>query len=180
MPAYVALLRAVNVAGRNMVSMSDLRAMATRLGLAEPRTLLQSGNLVFTSSLRSSASIERLLEEGAAQHLGLTTDFILRSADELRVAIADNPFKGEARNDPSRLLTMFARAPLTAPQEKALQQAITGREVARVKGRHAYIYYPDGAGRSKLTTAIIEKRLETRVTGRNWNTVLKLKALVEQ
>ena len=61
---------------------------------------------------------------------------------------------------------------------RALQAAITGRETMKAKGAHAYLYYPDGVGRSRLTTALIEKHLETRGTGRNWNTVLKLAALV--
>jgi len=59
----------------------------------------------------------------------------------------------------------------------ALQAAIKGREVVRAKGRHAYIVYPDGIGRSRLTNVMIEKKLGTRGTGRNWNTVLKLAAL---
>jgi len=61
----------------------------------------------------------------------------------------------------------------------ALQSAITGREVVRAKGRHAYVFYPDGIGRSRLTSALVEKKLGTRGTGRNWNTVLKVGALAE-
>jgi uncharacterized protein (DUF1697 family) len=62
----------------------------------------------------------------------------------------------------------------------ALQKAIVGREVVRAIGRHAYVVYPDGIGRSKLTSAIVEKKLGTRGTGRNWNTVLKLQALANE
>ncbi|PYJ75629.1 MAG: hypothetical protein DME69_14645 [Verrucomicrobia bacterium] len=60
---------------------------------------------------------------------------------------------------------------------KALQAAITGREVVRAGGKHLYIVYPDGIGRSRLTNAVIDKLLGTRGTGRNWNTVLKLASL---
>jgi uncharacterized protein (DUF1697 family) len=61
----------------------------------------------------------------------------------------------------------------------ALQAAIAGAEVVRADGRHAYIIYPNGIGRSRLTTALIDKKLGTRGTGRNWNTVLKIAALMD-
>jgi uncharacterized protein (DUF1697 family) len=93
--------------------------------------------------------------------------------------IARNPFPNEAKADPAHLVVMFLK---DAPDAKAVDQlnaAISGREVARAVGKQAYIVYPDGIGRSRLTTAIIEKKLGTRGTGRNWNTVLKLAALVK-
>jgi uncharacterized protein (DUF1697 family) len=71
-----------------------------------------------------------------------------------------------------------AQGPPSVQAAKDLQTAITGSEIVRVEGRQAYIVYPDGIGRSRLTTALIEKKLRTRGTGRNWNTVLKLEGLV--
>jgi uncharacterized protein (DUF1697 family) len=102
----------------------------------------------------------------------------VRSAADWRGVIDRNPFPREAEDDPGHLLVMaFKRAP-TPGDVKALQAAISGREVVRADGTHAYLVYPDGIGRSRLTTALIEKTLGTRGTGRNWNTVLKLGALV--
>ena len=72
---------------------------------------------------------------------------------------------------------MFLKDAPDREQVTALQKAITGREVVRAKGRHAYVVYPDGIGRSRLTSALIEKKLTTRGTGRNWNTVVKIGAL---
>ena len=79
--------------------------------------------------------------------------------------------------NPSHLLVMFLQKAPDREHTTSLQRAIKGREVVRIKDRHAYIVYPDGIGRSRLTTAVIEKSLGTRGTGRNWNTVLKLGAL---
>mgnify|MGYP002399900788 CR=1 FL=1 len=93
--------------------------------------------------------------------------------------VADNPFRVEAERDPGHLLVMFLKQAPTREAVTALQRAITGREVVRAEGRHAYLVYPDGVGRSRLTSALIEKHLGTRGTGRNWNTVQKLGALVE-
>lgn len=177
MTSYVALLRAVNVGGRNLIGMSVLRELAAQLRLDDPRTLLQSGNLVFRSTARPAADLERLLESEAAARLGLETDFMVRSAADWRAIIERNPFPREAKDDPSHLLVMvFKQAPKPADVE-ALRAAITGREEVEAVGAHAYLVYPNGIGRSRLTTALIERTLGIRGTGRNWNTVLKLAAL---
>jgi uncharacterized protein (DUF1697 family) len=173
----IALLRAVNVAGRNMVAMADLRQLLERAGLSDPKSLLQSGNLVFgDSKRRSGAALERLLETEAAKRLDLHTEFFVRTADEWQGVIARNPFPGEAESDPGHLLVMTFKEKLDPSRVKALQAAIVGRERIRADGREAYVVYPDGVGRSKLTTALIDKSLGARGTGRNWNTVLKLAA----
>lgn len=174
---FVALLRAVNVAGHNKVAMRDLCALLTDLGLANPRSLLQSGNLVFESERRSTSRLEAEMERAAADRLGLATDFFVRTAEEWSDIIADNPFPVEARSDPGHLQLLALKEAPSAARVAALSKAISGREVVRVEGRQAYAIYPDGIGRSRLTTALIEKHLGTRCTGRNWNTVLKLDAL---
>lgn len=176
---HVALLRAVNLAGHQPVAMADLRELLTGLGLADARTLLQSGNLVFGCAGRTPAQLEGLLEAEAGKRLGLRTDVFVRTAKEWQALVAANPFPAEAHDDPSHLLVVFLRdAPPRAAVE-ALRAAIVGRERVEAVGRQAYFVYPDGIGRSRLTTALIEKKLGTRGTGRNWNTVLKLQALTQ-
>jgi uncharacterized protein (DUF1697 family) len=176
----IGLLRAVNLPGHNKVTMRELCALLDRLGMQEPRSLLQSGNLVFRSDVATTAQVERILEEGAAKRLGLETDFFVRTAEEWRAVIAGNPFPDEAEGDPGHLLVVCLKDAPGRSAVTALQQAITGREVVRARGREVYIVYPDGVGRSRLTTALIEKKLGTRGTGRNWNTVIKVAALAGQ
>ena len=94
-----------------------------------------------------------------------------------KAVVADNPFPNEAKNDPGHLLVVVLKDAPDRAAVAALQKAIKGREVVKAKGRQAYIVYPDGVGHSKLTMTLIEKTLGTRGTGRNWNTVLKLRAL---
>ncbi|HTD62272.1 MAG TPA: DUF1697 domain-containing protein [Gemmatimonadaceae bacterium] len=173
--AHIALLRGVNLGGHRAVAMADLRQLATALGFSEVRTLLNSGNLVFESGA-TSADLETLLEAEAHQRLGLRTDFHVRSAEEWRAMIKKNPFPTEAKRDPGRLIMFCLKAAPGAKAFTALQAAIKGPERVLGVGRHAYIYYPDGQGRSTLTIGIIDKALN-RGTGRNWNTVLKLAAL---
>src|SRR5690349_2460731 len=99
----IALLRGINVGGNTMVAMSDLRALAARLGLREPRTLLQSGNLVFDSD-KSPAQIEKLLEKELDG-----VDVFVRTAEEMANVVAGNPFPAEAKNDPARLVVLMLK-----------------------------------------------------------------------
>ena len=153
--------------------MSALREFAEALRLEEPRTLLQSGNLVFRSRARAGV-LERELEAEVQAHLGLEVEFFVRSASEWASIVERNPFKNEAKRDPGHLVAVLLKDAPDAKRAKALQAAIVGREIVRVDGRHAYVVYPDGQGRSRLTNTLIEKTLGTRGTARNWNTVLKL------
>jgi uncharacterized protein (DUF1697 family) len=175
---YVALLRAVNVAGHGIVSMATLRETVTGLGLRDVRTVLQSGNLVFGADRRPPASVERLLEQAIETRLNVRTDCLVRTAREWEALVADNPFPDEALRSPGRLIVMCLKTPAAAPALERLKAAQRGPETLRAAGRQLYIVYPDGVGRSRLTGAIIERTLGTRGTARNWNTVLKLAALV--
>ena len=177
MTTQIALLRGINVGGHKMVAMADLRTLITQLGFADVRSLLQSGNVVFTGGSRTGSRLERLFETEVEQQLGVQSDFFVRTGDEWKDLVAHNPFREEAKRDPGHLLAMLLRRAPDAKAVKALQAAIQGREVVRASGTHLYIVYPDGVGRSRLTNALIERKLDTRGTARNWNTVLKLNAL---
>jgi uncharacterized protein (DUF1697 family) len=177
MTTNIALLRAVNLAGHNKVGMADLRALLTELGFAKPQSLLQSGNLIFEASGRP-AELERTLEGEAKKRLALETDFFVRTAADWKTVVAGNPFPEEAKRDPGHLVVVFLREAPDARAVAALRDAISGRELVEARGRHAYLVYPDGIGRSKVTAALIERKLGTRGTARNWNTVMKLAALV--
>jgi len=173
---YIALLRGINVGGRSRVAMSDLRSLFTRLGFPGTQSLLQSGNLIFESSGRTGAELERMLEVETEKRLKIRPDYLVRTAEEWKQIVARNPFPGEAKDDPSHLLVTFLKKAPKAKGVAALQAAIRGPEMVRAEGRQAYIVYPAGMGRSKLTTVLIEAKLGCRGTGRNWNTVLKLLA----
>jgi uncharacterized protein (DUF1697 family) len=160
--------------------MADLRELVTAVGFQEARSLLQSGNLAFRGDRRSPVQLERLLEREAASRLDLQTDFFVRTGAEWQQVIAGNPFRAEAARDPGHLVVVVLKTAPSAEQLRALRAAVKGREVVEMQDRHAFIVFPDGMGRSRLTTALIERKLGTRSTARNWNTVLKLGALVSE
>lgn len=168
MATYIALLRGINVGGNRKIAMSDVRAIAARLGFEDPETLLNSGNLVMRGAKQATASVEKKLRAE------LDCEVIVRTAEEWKTVVANNPFTKEAKSDPGHLLVMCLREAPDAAAIDTLRAAIVGREVVDVRGREGYLYYPDGVGTSKLTHAVIEKKLGTQGTARNWNTALKL------
>lgn len=176
MQTYVALLRAINVGGHGKVAMSELRDAIASAGFEDVRTILQTGNVVFRSKASSTGAMEKRLASVAAEKCGVTTEFFVRTAVEWSSIIERNPFTREAIDDPQRLIVMPLRDAPSMDAIEALRAAIRGRERVDVNGREAYFVYPDGMGTSKLTNTVIEKKLATRATARNWNTVMKIQA----
>ena len=181
-PRRIALLRGINVGGNVKIAMAELRVMVEALGFTDVKTLLQSGNLVFTDpKKRSPASLEPLLEKATKEKLGVGPDYMIRTPEEWAAIVARNPFPAMAKDDPSHLLVYALKG--EAPDQAAIDRlnaAIVGPEEVAAVGRELFITYPDGVGTSKLSTNLIEKTLgKHRGTGRNWNTVLKIAALLE-
>ncbi len=174
---HIALLRAINVGGHKKIAMADVRDFIAALGFHDARSILQTGNLIFRSDGRTNADLERLLEAKARQRLNLDTTFFVRARRELDAIITRNPFPDEAESDLSHLVVIFLKDTPGAPAVSALQAAIEGPEVVRADGKQLYVVYPAGIGRSRLALSLIEDKLGTRGTGRNWNTVLKIAAL---
>jgi len=175
---YVALLRGINVGGRKAVAMADLRRLLEELRFENVKSLLQSGNLVFHGGSRAPLSIERLLEREASTRLGLDAAFFVRTADEWKSAIEANPFPEQSRRDPGHSVLMCLKDAPGKAALQALRRVITGPEIVELAGRHLFIVYPIGIGKSRLTNVLIEKTLGTRGTARNWNTVLKLQSML--
>jgi len=178
MSSHVALLRGINVGGARKIAMSALLALLKYLGLDDGKSLLQSGNLVFQSDGKSATELEKLLETETLKRLALNTDFIVRTGPEWARIIDRNPFPEEAKTDPSHLVVVFLKAAPAKSACEALRKAITGPESIRFDGRQAYVTYPDGIGRSRLTNTLIEAKLGARGTARNWNTIVKIGALL--
>lgn len=158
--------------------MADLRDMATRLGFADERTLLASGNLVVMTD-RPEAEVEQVLEQALAAH-GLATDVVVRDQPALAAAIAANPFAEEAAHHPSHLLVTFLREPF--PAEALARAAVLhqGPERMQAIGRELYI---DHVGREEMRQSMLvavmrKARFPQVATARNWNTVVKLEQML--
>jgi len=174
MGRMVALLRAVNVGGRKL-PMADLRALCAGLGWTDVATYIQSGNVVF-SATGSAAGIEKQLEEAIKAEFGLDVPVIVRTGAEWSRYASDNPFAGEP---PNRVMLLLSNATPAKDAEKVIEaRGVAGERVRRV-GDALWFHYPNGAGTSKLTPSLIDRAAASPSTARNFNTVLKLKEMVE-
>ncbi|MFC3691313.1 DUF1697 domain-containing protein [Chenggangzhangella methanolivorans] len=173
MPVFVALIRAINVGGAGRLPMAELRAACEAAGLQRVATYVASGNLVFETGL-SEQEAKALLVELLRERFGLTQNHvILRTHGDLAEAIAQNPYPEAASARPNLLHVAFLEDEPRAGAADALA-GWEGPERGRLDGRRAYLDYEGGAGRSKLTPAVLNKMFGCRHTSRNWNTVRKL------
>ena len=152
--------------------MPALRELVEELGHDNVRTYVQSGNLVFTSDA-SPAELERELERAIAERLGVETDVVVRTRDELADVVARDPF-GDVVDQPKLYQVSFLAGELDAEASRRLEQLRADSERFDVSGREIYAWYPAGIQRSKLAQALAGKRLGVTATARNWNTVTKL------
>jgi uncharacterized protein (DUF1697 family) len=169
---WAALLKGVNVGGNRKLPMADLREFLAALGMADVKTLLASGNVVFDAAGKDAAKLEAHLEHEAQAKLGLDTGWLLRSHAELTAVVKANPFPDAAKAHPSHLLVHFHREPFPAALFDVMVN--DGPERLSAHGRELFVDYPDDVGHSKLPQAMNKAKFPKLVTARNWNTVLKL------
>jgi len=190
---YVALLRSVNVGGRNRVAMADLRTLVEKAGYEVKATYLQSGNVVLAGS-GSEDSIARSLEAQLAT-LGLSVPVVVRTRSRLAAVVRAMPFGPEPEGDPPEAgvadavgtglhdpktwhVTFLSREPeQAAVDDLDDRSAQFGDDRFEVVGQEVYLSCPGGYGETKLTNAYLERRLGSTATTRNWRTVTALAAL---
>lgn len=175
MISYIALLRGVNVGGHRKLPMAELRTHLLALGYRNARTLLASGNVVFDAPVADPAELEARLEADLRRAFGLSTDVLVRDPQAWGAVIDGNPYPEEARRDPSHLLVVALKAAPAAAVVRKLLDCHKGPERIHVPAgaSAAYVYYGEGMADSKLNLKALGVG-----TGRNWNTALKLLALV--
>jgi uncharacterized protein (DUF1697 family) len=179
MTAYVALLRAVNVGGRNSLSMPKLRETLAGRGLDDVSTVLQSGNVLFTSPQREPA-VTKLVRDTIAKEFGIEGAVVVRTAAEIAAVAAKNPFveRGEDRDPKSLHVAFLEKAPTKAAVGK-LDPDRSPPDAFEVRGREVYLSYPKGSGRTKLNLSYLERVLKVEGTARNWRTVQRLAELLQ-
>ena len=176
MACYVALLRGVNVGGKNLMPMRTLAALFADAGCGSVRTYIQSGNVLFDASTSAAARVPLLVSKAIAKQLGFAAPVILRSAAELAQVVAGCPFV-PARDDIQTLSVLFLREVPAASGVKALDPARSPPDEFAVRGKHVYLHCPGGFARTKLTNDYFDRKLATVSTGRNWRTIVKLAEL---
>jgi uncharacterized protein (DUF1697 family) len=171
--SYVALLRGVNVGGKNKLPMKELAELFTAAGCRDVQTYIQSGNVVFRAATGAAAKIPRLIAAGIFDRFGFKSPVVLRSSDEMQAVVAENPFLANLASDDGLHVMFLADVP-AADAVTALDPGRSPGDTYLVRGREIYLHLPNGAGVSKLTNAYFDSKLATVSTGRNWRTVTKL------
>jgi uncharacterized protein (DUF1697 family) len=186
MATHVALLRGINVGGKNKVAMADLRALVAELGHTDVSTYIQSGNVLFSTAPDGDcAAMALVMAEAITAKLGVSSPVVVVSAGELAAILAANPFPHEP--DHRRVHAVVLSGPpgpeLTAKLDAALAQSTAkgARDELTTVGRTLYLHTPDGFGNSDLSAAVMRMvaapKAGTTGTARNWATMMKLAEL---
>ena len=174
---YVALLRGVNVGGKNKLPMADLRDIFTAAGCAGVQTYIQSGNVVFEAAQDLAERVPEIVSRAIRRRFGYETAVVVRSSEELRQVVASNPF--DTSGDPRFLQVAFLEDTPGAEAVSRLDPQRSPPDAFVVRGRNVHLHYPNGVARSKLTNEYLAAQLQTASTMRNWRTVLSLLEMVD-
>ncbi|TMD48926.1 MAG: DUF1697 domain-containing protein [Chloroflexi bacterium] len=180
MTRYVSLFRGINVGGHQTVPMNELKELHEALGLKDVVTYIQSGNVVFSSDEADLAQLPRQIEDGFAKKFGFQVKVMVRTSAELQDIIDNNPFQNQTMKEPKLMVVLFLATHPESTAMEDLQKTYVGPEELCLIGQELFVYYPNGIGRSKLSLTLIEKKLKTIGTGRNWNTILQLQKLIQR
>jgi uncharacterized protein (DUF1697 family) len=173
MGRFVALLRGVNVGGQKKVPMADLRLMAQALGLSEVRTLIASGNLIFQSD-QDAVALEAKLERAIPERFGFPVSVMVRSAQQWSGCCAANPFPEESAAKPNLVLVTVGKQAPTQADVEILRARAWANEKVEIDGGALWLWFGDGAGRSKLSVAALKGVWTTR----NWRSALALRDML--
>jgi uncharacterized protein (DUF1697 family) len=170
--SYIALLRGINVGGKNILPMKELAALFAKAGAADVTTYIQSGNVLFKAKARAAEKVPAAVEGAVFERFGFRAPIVLRSAAELHAAVRDNPFAKPDQVD--KLHLGFLASSPSAARVAALDPARSPPDEVVVRGGHVYFHLPNGVARTRYTSAYLDSTLATVCTARNWRTVLAL------
>jgi uncharacterized protein (DUF1697 family) len=175
---YVALLRGINVGGKNILPMKELSQMFSDAACTGVRTFIQSGNVIFDAPA-GAPGICDAIKAKIEKRYGYRTPLILRTSAQLHKTIRENPFL-KAGADEKLLYVYFLADPPKASAIATLDPARSAPDAFHVHGQEIYLHLPNGMARTKLTNAYFDSKLSTICTARNWATVLKLAAMMAE
>jgi uncharacterized protein (DUF1697 family) len=176
---FVALLRGINLLGRNKVPMKELAALCEKVGCCEVRTYIASGNVVFAAPTRGCDGLGDKISAAIEKQMGHRPVVLLRSLKEMKAIVSGNPFL-QAGVDENLLHVMFLSDKPTAEAVKTLDPNRSPGDEFIVRGKDIYLKLPKGVAESKLNNQFFDSRLKTVSTGRNWRTVTTLLEMMKE
>lgn len=171
MNTYISLLRGINVGGHAKIKMKGLAELYESLGFKNVRTYVQSGNVVFESNGNNINQIIKKIETGIQKKFDLSVKVTIRTQEEIKRIIKNNPFLKRKTIEIERLHVIFLSEKPDPALIKNLKVNKKESEEFIICGSEIYLYFPEGMGTAKLQPGILEKKLNVAATARNWNTV---------
>ena len=176
---YISILRGINVAGKNKIKMHELSALYKNLGFTEVKSYIQSGNVLFSTTIENPDIVEKMIEEAIRNQYAFDVTLQVRVKSELENIIMNCPFNPvDIVVNGTKVLVTFLKERPAEESVVSLMQHVVPPEELYIKGREVYLFCPNGYGKTKLSNVFIEKKLGVSATTRNWKTVEKLYELI--
>lgn len=177
MNSYVVFLRGVNVGGNATINMKELVSILENNRFYKVRSYINSGNIALQSD-KSSQQLSGIIKKLILKHYNVSVEAIIKTKEELTGIISKSPFKKD-ENDYSKRLVAMLSGSINKSKESILLNDANIREAYYIDNDVIYIYYKDGAGKSKFSNNYIENKLKVSSTSRNWNTLLKMREIMD-
>ena len=177
MKGFICLLRGINVGGAHKIKMADLRTLLKTNGFQQVTTYIQSGNILFRTELNSTHQIEGKVKSIILEHYGYDISVMVLSLEELEYILSHNPFLEKEDNFSKLLVTTFQSTPRQSGIDEISKFVENRDDFIAFEKRFMYLHCPNGYGKTKLTNTLLDRKLETSGTTRNWKTILKIQAL---
>ena len=171
---YIVLLREINVGGKNKMKMLELKNMFESLNYKNVKTYIQSGNVIFDYDITDTIKLANSIENKINEMFGFFVRIIIRTDEEFRNIVKNNPFVNESNIELDKLHVIFMLDKLETDAELLLSIKKEENEKYLINSREIYLYCPNGYGKTKLNNAMFEKKLNTVSTTRNWKTINKI------
>lgn len=180
MKTYVAILRGINVSGKNKIKMDAFKSSLSVLGFEQLQTYIQSGNVVFRYQEKSPEELEELVSKKIQEDFGFDVPVLVLSATQLGNIVSNNPFVGDENKEAQFLHVTFLKESPTNVSEEKITAHIKAREELVISDGVVYLYCPHGYSKTKLNNNFFESQFKVSATTRNWKTTLKLLEMAEE
>jgi uncharacterized protein (DUF1697 family) len=176
---YVAILRGINVSGKNLIKMDALKITMEKIGFQSVSTYIQSGNICFESNLKDTIEIASIIKNGIKENFNLNVRVLVLNKEEFDKILIENPFVNQSNFDTKFMHITFLESEIDSNIIPQLVEKCSESEQLFCQGKAVYLYLPTGYGITKLSNAFIEKKLKNTATTRSWNTCLELQKLLK-
>lgn len=171
---YIALLRGINVSGQKIIKMAELRDHLAELNFQNLATYIQSGNILFESHEKDSSKLEILIQAKIQEKYGFDVPIVVFNREYLEEAERENPYSEHSKEAGNKVFIAFLKEYPLAENIEAFEKLDFSPDQIELKGKNLYFYCPNGAGNSKISNTIFEKKLKVAATTRNFKTIWKL------